>query len=79
MKGKRKADSNTWEGALLSPAAILERADAKRTLNNSQKKSLRESVIPDERQITRNILYWDKENFFFVFDNLQKIILDLLG
>ena len=37
MKGKRKADSNTWEGALLSPAAILERADAKRTLNNSQK------------------------------------------
>ena len=63
MKGKRKADSNTWEGALLSPAAILERADAKRTLNNSQKKSLRESVIPDERQITRNVMYWDKENF----------------
>lgn len=64
---------------MLSPAAILERADAKRTLNNSQKKSLRESVIPDERKITRNILYWDKEKFFFVFDNLQKIILDLLG
>ena len=63
MKGKRKADSNTWEGALLSPAAILERADAKCTLNNRQKKSLRESVIPDERQITRNVMSWDKENF----------------
>lgn len=79
MKGKRKADSNTWEGALLSPAAILERADAKRTLNNSQKKSLRESVIPDERQITRNVMYWDKENFSLFLSNLQKIILDLLG
>ena len=72
MKGKRKADSNTWEGALLSPAAILERADAKRTLNNSQKKSLPESVIPDERQITRNVMYWDEENFSLFLTNYRK-------